>query len=256
MVDLHSHILPATDDGAVTLEDAVEMCRQAADDGADTIVATPHRFDGVHENPPVGVLRERLAFLQRAVGDRVRLVLGCELHFTHAIVEQLCDTREAIPIGDGPYVLIEFPPFGIPVGCESALYAITSAGFVPLVAHPERNRGVQEKPERYFNLSELGLYSQIDAASLLGKFGKEAEATARLLLSCNLGHAISSDTHSPRRRRPGLSKAREVARQIVGDEAASALVDANPRAIVEGRRVPYSPDAVAPRAKRSRWHIF
>src|SRR5262245_20757290 len=129
MVDLHAHILPNTDDGAATLEDAVEMCRQAAEDGADTIVATPHRFDGVHDNPPVDVLRERLAEVQRVGGNRIRLVLGCELHFTHAIVDQLCETRPAIPINGGPYVLIEFPPIAIPTGCESALYAITSAGF-------------------------------------------------------------------------------------------------------------------------------
>jgi protein-tyrosine phosphatase len=256
MVDLHSHILPGTDDGAVSLEDAVEMCHQAAADGADTMVATPHRFDGVHDNPPVEVLRDRLAELQRAVGDRIRLVLGCELRFTHGIVEQLVETREALPINDGPYVLIEFPPFALPAGCERAIYQIASAGYVPLIAHPERNRTVQEKPERFYNLAELGLYGQIDAASLLGKFGKEAEATARLLLECNLGHAISSDTHSPRRRRPGLSKACEVAKGIVGEEAAASLVDANPRAVVEGRPLPHAPEPTVPRAKRSRWYIF
>jgi protein-tyrosine phosphatase len=248
--------MPGVDDGAATLEDAVAMCRLAAEDGTDTIVATPHRFDGVHADLPVATLRERLAEVQAGVGDAVRLVLGCELHFTHSVVEQLCETREALPINDGPYVLLEFPPVAIPVGCEHALYKITAAGFKPLIAHPERNRAVQEHPERYFNLAELGLFGQIDAASLLGKFGKEAETTARLLLSCGLGHAISSDTHSPKRRRPGLSKARDVARQIVGDEAAAALVDANPRAIVEGRPVPHAPEPTVPRAKRPRWYIF
>jgi protein-tyrosine phosphatase len=232
------------------------MCRQAAADGTDTMVATPHRFDGVHDDPPVEVLRERLAELQRAVGDAIRLVLGCELHFTHAVVEQLRDRREALPINGGPYVLIEFPPFRLPVGCEHALYQLSSAGFVPLIAHPERNRAVQERPDKFYNLAELGLYGQIDAASLLGKFGREAEATARLLLECNLGHAIGSDTHSPRRRRPGLTKAREVARAIVGEEAAAALVDANPRAVVGGRPLPYAPEPTVPGAKRRRWYIF
>jgi protein-tyrosine phosphatase len=117
MVDLHSHILAGTDDGAATLEDAVEMCRQAAADGTDTMVATPHRFDGVHDDPPLAVLRARLAELQQAVGDTIRIVLGCELHFTHGIVEQLCENRDAVSINDGPYVLIEFPPFALPVGC-------------------------------------------------------------------------------------------------------------------------------------------
>lgn len=256
MVDLHAHILHGIDDGASTLEDAVEMCRQAAADGTDTIVATPHRFDGVHDNPPVEVLRERVSELQAAVGESIRIVLGCELHFTHAIVDQLCTTREALSINGGPYVLVEFPPFQIPTGCENAIYRLASAGFKPLIAHPERNRTVQQHPERFYNLCELGLYGQIDAASLLGKFGKEAEATARLLLECNLGHAISSDTHSPRRRRPGLTRARDIARQIVGDEAAAALVDSNPRAIVAGEPIPYAPDPTVPRTRRPRWFGF
>lgn len=255
MVDLHSHILPGIDDGAKTLEDAVEMCRLAAADGTDTMVATPHRYDGVHENWPVETLRERLAELQAAVGPAPRLVLGSELHFTHDIAERICDTRDAISINDGPYVLIEFPPFAIPVGCEAALYKITSAGFRPLVAHPERNLAVQEKPERYYNLAELGLYSQIDSASLLGKFGKEAEAAARLLLEHSMAHAISSDTHSPRRRRPGLSKALGVAADLAGEEAARALVDANPRAVVAGDALPFLPDPSPPRA-RKRWYLF
>ena len=257
MVDLHSHILPDTDDGAATLEDAVEMCRLAAEDGTEVMVATPHRFDGVHEDPPVRVLRERLARLQAAVGSSLRLVLGCELHFTHAIVEQLCETREAVSINDGPYVLVEFPPFAIPPGCEGPIYQLSSAGFRPVIAHPERNRGVQERPDRYYNLQELGLLSQIDGASLLGKFGRAAEATARVLLESNLAHAIGSDTHSPRRRRPGLSLAFKAARQIVGDEAARALVDANPRAIVEGqKRLPHAPDPVVPRSRKPRWYLF
>lgn len=256
MIDLHSHILPGTDDGAKTLEDAVEMCRQAAADGTTTMVATPHRFDGVYKSEPVDVLRRRLAELQQAVGPNPRLVLGCELHFTHDIVRHLIEAKDAITINDGPYVLIEFPPFAIPTGCEPVIYQIISAGFRPIIAHPERNIAIQDRPERYFNLSELGLYSQIDSASLLGKFGREAQTTAQRLLECNLCHAISSDAHSPRRRRPGLSRVYEVARDLVGDDVARALVIDNPQAVVDGEPLPYVPDAIPKPAKHSRWSFF
>lgn len=256
MVDLHSHILYGVDDGAATLDDAIEMAGQAAADGTEVMVATPHRFDGIHDNHPVEMLRERLAEIQTAVGDSIRLVLGCELHFTHAVVEQLVETGEAWGINGGPYVLLEFPPFTIPHGCEHAIYHLTSHGFRPLIAHPERNRMVQEKPEHFYNLAELGLYGQLDSASLFGKFGKEALATAKTLLRSNLVHAISSDTHSPRHRRPGLSAAYGVARGLVGEEAARALVDDNPRAVVEGQPLPYVPEASPPNARRNRWIFF
>ncbi len=256
MIDLHSHVLYGIDDGAETFEDSVAMCELAAADGTEVMVATPHRFDGIHENHPIELLRERLGLIQEAVGDRIRLVLGCELHFTHAVVEQLCTTKEGWGINDGPYVLLEFPPFSIPHGCENAIYRITSAGFRPLIAHPERNRTVQERPEFFFNLAELGLFSQVDSASLFGRFGKDAEATARTLLRNNLVHAISSDTHSPRRRRPGLSRAFAAARDIVGDEHARALVYDNPKAVVDGLPLPYVPEATSPKTKRSRWFFF
>lgn len=256
MIDLHTHILHGIDDGAETFEDAVAMCKLAAADGTEVMVATPHRFDGIHENHPIGLLQERLARIQEAVGDSIRLVLGCELHFTHAVVEQLCETGEGWGINDGPYVLLELPPFSIPHGCEHAIYKLTSHGFRPIIAHPERNRTIQEKPESFYNLAELGLYAQLDSASLFGKFGKDAQAAARLLLKNNLIHAISSDTHSPRRRRPGLSQAFAVARDAVGDEHARALVFDNPRAVVDGLPLPYVPDATSPRARRSRWFEF
>ncbi len=42
MIDLHCHILPALDDGALDLEDSVEMARQAEQDGIAVVCATPH----------------------------------------------------------------------------------------------------------------------------------------------------------------------------------------------------------------------
>ena len=42
MIDLHSHILPDVDDGAVTLEESLEIARDAVADGVEALAATPH----------------------------------------------------------------------------------------------------------------------------------------------------------------------------------------------------------------------
>lgn len=252
-VDIHTHILAGVDDGPRTLEDAVAMAHIAAEDGTDTIVATPHRFDGNHAMMPAAQLHERLAQLREAVGSSVRIVLGSEVRFTHEIVKHLCVSREALTINGGSYALVEMPPVGIPAGCERLVYELSSAGIKIVISHPERNRAVQERPDRYYNFTELGILSQIDGASLLGKFGSHAEATARLLLECRMAHAIASDGHSPRRRRPVLSEALEVARRVAGDAYAEALVDANPRAMVEDRPLPFAPEPIVPASRKRRW---
>jgi protein-tyrosine phosphatase len=256
MVDIHTHVLPGIDDGPGSLEDAAEMVLMAARDGTDTIVATPHRFDSVHPMPGVAELRESLARLQAAVGETVRLVLGSEVRFTHQIVEHICVTREAPTINGGSYALVEMPPFDLPAGCEGPIYELSSAGIRVVIAHPERNRAVQERPDRFYNFMELGIYGQVDSASLLGRFGKASEATARVLLECNMAHAIASDGHSPRRRKPVMSAAVEVASNLIGGEAARALVDANPRAMVEDRPLPHTPESVPPSSRRRRWFLF
>jgi protein-tyrosine phosphatase len=46
MIDLHCHILPHLDDGPETLQETLEMCRMAVEDGITTIVATPHQQNG------------------------------------------------------------------------------------------------------------------------------------------------------------------------------------------------------------------
>ena len=42
MIDIHTHILPGMDDGAVDILDTIEMARLAAMSGVTEIVATPH----------------------------------------------------------------------------------------------------------------------------------------------------------------------------------------------------------------------
>ncbi len=57
MIDIHAHILPAIDDGPETIEESIEICKVAANDGIRTIVATPHSKDGVYESKSAEILQ-------------------------------------------------------------------------------------------------------------------------------------------------------------------------------------------------------
>jgi protein-tyrosine phosphatase len=57
-------------------------------------------------------------------------------------------------------------------------------------------------------------------------------------------HVLATDAHDTKRRTPILSAARQTVSEDYSKEIAQALVDDNPRAIVNGKPLPYFPDPV------------
>lgn len=256
MVDIHSHILPEVDDGARNIGEAVEMCRLSARDGVRVMVATPHAHDGLHRTHEPAHLHKKVDELNGLLAGRPRIVLGCELRFTHASVNHICGDKSAPTIAGGPYALIEFPHTVIPVGSGRVMFELMSNDIRPVVAHPERNQLLMSEPERFYELVEMGVLGQLDAGSILGKFGKKVEETARVMLEHGLVHIIASDCHNTRNRLPGLSSAVAAVAEVVGNELADAMANVNPAAVVDGGAVPVRPEPAYPAKKRKKWLLF
>ncbi len=236
MIDIHCHLLPQVDDGPSSWEIAIEMCEMAADDGITHAVATPHanykyRYDrGEHQ--------ARLNELQSKIGNRLSLTLGCDFHFSYDNVQDALTNPGRYNIGNTRYLLVELSDFGIPPQLDDMIFALTSRGNVPILTHPERHPGLQKTPERVQHWAEMGMIAQITASSLLGNWGKPALKMATWLLEKRLVHVVASDGHSTGQRSPILSKARDFVAKKYGAYLASALVEHNPRAILEDRPLP------------------
>ena len=255
MVDIHSHILPQVDDGSSNLAESLEMCRASADDGVEVMVATPHAHDGLHQTHDPGFLREKVVELNEQLKGSPRIVLGCELRFTHELVRHLCETKSAPTINAGPYALVEFPHAIVPPGSEHPLFALMSKEITPITAHPERNMMLMREPERFYDLVSIGVLGQMDTGSITGQFGKRVQQAARVMLENGMIHFIASDCHNMRNRLPGMSRAVALTAEIVGEEYARAMAEDNPAAVVEGRSIPSLPAAVMPGKKR-KWRLF
>src|ERR1051326_2643510 len=93
VIDIHSHIMPEIDDGARTMEEAVEMARIAADDGIEFMVSTPHMFNGLSHNPEPPEILERVAALNEAFRGCLKILPGNEVHVSHDIAEQARNNR-------------------------------------------------------------------------------------------------------------------------------------------------------------------
>jgi protein-tyrosine phosphatase len=258
MIDIHCHILPGIDDGAVSLEEAVKMCRLAAEDGIKTIVATPHMFDGVHETPERETIRQKIGELMAASDGCVEIIPGGEIRYSHEIFEEAQQADSRIKINGSSYMLLEFAYQMVPHNLETTIFQMFNAGLTPVIAHPERNRRIQQQPKILATLVEHGAFIQIDAGSLTKSFGAEPYHTARRILEARLAHFIASDAHHAERRRPILSRAVAVAAEIAGEDYARALVIDNPAALIQDQAIPVQcePDLDALLGKKKKWFVF
>ena len=222
----------------------------AADDGIDTIVATPHVLRGRWQNTSREILEDAAAKLRERVGESPRILLGSEYFFAHDVAEVLATGNGIIPLAGSRYVLIEFASHAIPPFVDQPFYRLQLDGWTPVIAHPERNEIFRAKPNVLASLVRLGAKTQVTAASLLGDFGSEARSAALDWIAAGMVHVVASDAHNLRKRPPRMSEALAVVREKAGEAIANALFIENPRAVVEARRLPYDPEPRATEPKR------
>lgn len=233
MIDIHSHLLPGIDDGPRTWEESLALCRQVAEQGVTTSIATPHLIDGVYNNT-----QSRLVSLVRELNERLveagiplDVLPGAEVDVSSRHVLEITD--ELPRMGSGGAVLIEMPVAVVPPRIAETLFRVRARGLIPVLAHPERNEELQRKPDLAREWISAGAALQLDAESLLGLWGRHARACAEAVLRAGLYHAMASDAHSVERRPPRLDQALVRVRALVEGEA-HRLVNEGPRALLAG----------------------
>lgn len=233
MIDIHSHILPEVDDGPKSWETAVAMCRMAAQDGIEHMVATPHSNDRYFYDREY--LSGLLQNLQRRIGDRPKLSLGCDFHLSLENMQAALVTPEKYRIGNTRYLLVEFSNFGIPTQIDDWLSQMVEHGTRPILTHPERNPILQQSGERVLELVERGCAVQITASAITGFWGAKPRDMAQWFLKKEAVHFLATDAHDTSRRPPVLSEARKMVAKQFGEQLAAALVEGNPQAVVDDK---------------------
>jgi protein-tyrosine phosphatase len=251
-------VLPGVDDGAGSLEEALALCRCAVEDGTRIAVATPHSctHDAAPRRAPLDPARvaESTAVLQaglEAAGIPLELLPGMEVAVEPNLLEQ---TDALVTLAGSRYLLLEMPAQFVPPGMVELAFQLQLAGYVPVIAHPERNQAVIDRPALLYELVSRGCLAQLTAGSLTGAFGQVIQAASEVLLEAGLMHVIASDAHWFPERPTGLSAAVAEATKLVGPTRAAAMVTTTPRAILDDREVVGAPPSL-PRRKH-RWSLW
>lgn len=233
LIDLHSHILPGVDDGAQTLEDSLSIARMAVEDGIEVMAATPHFMPGLYDNQSDDI-RRRVAQLNQVLAEAsipLTVVTGSDAHIRPDFLSCL-QSGLILSLHDTRYVLFEPPHHVLPQRLEDLLFNILVSGFVPILTHPERLKWIEQNYSLVQRLAAEGVWMQITAGSLTGRFGKRPQYWAQRMLSEGLVSVLATDAHNVRSRPPLLSEGFQAAVSEVGLDEATHLVVTRPAGVL------------------------
>lgn len=189
--DWHSHILPGVDDGIPSMEKSLEVLDYYEKKGVKKVWLTPH----IMEDYPNEIedLKSRFEELTKEYEGEIELRLAAE-NMLDSLFEERLEKRELLPIGeDGNHLLVETSYFNPPMNFDELLDDVMSAGYYPILAHPERYRYMNETD--YRQLKQRGVLFQTNFMSLVGMYGETARNKAEWLLKNGMIDLTGSDVH-------------------------------------------------------------
>ena len=263
MIDLHSHILPGLDDGSKNLEETLGMVRQLHEAGFKTLIATPHVIEGRTFLSPPEILEttEQVRKSVAEAGIPVDILPGAE-NYIFPDLAKWAREGELVTLGNtGKYILVEFPMLEIPRYTDQVFFDLQVLGITPVLAHPERNKGLADEPERILAWAKKGILFQLDLRSVSGHYGTQPKLLAELMLHSDLIHFVGSDAHRVSRSNQSYPEALRSVEKLVGKSRFEELALINSLTMLEGKsllreRDYYLNEQVINKRKGGFWNLF
>lgn len=249
LVDLHCHFVPGVDDGARDLDEASEQLREYEKQGILTVVTTPHLAASSAHGARRDEIEQAFSDLSElAKREHPAITLGLSFEFRLDDPDADLSDRE-IGLGEGGRLLVEFPMLAMPAYPDRMLEIVFAADWSPVLAHPERYSGVERSYGWIARWREMGALMCLNAGSLWGEHGGEAQRVAHRMLADGTADLIASDNHARPHRAATVRQAWDYLAEAGCEEQANLLVSTNPAAVLSGE--PLAP--VPPCEPRSGW---
>lgn len=195
--DLHSHLLPALDDGVESFDESVEIIKEMRDLGFKKIITTPHIMKDFYDNS-IEAIKEKANELKLILKEQsidVTIEVAAEYYLDEHLLELIDKEDELLTFGDR-YLLFETSFMNQPFYLNDFIFKAKSRGFNPVLAHPERYAYIQSNPELVDDLITRGVFLQLNINSISGYYSKPVKKMAEKLIDSKKIHFLGSDCHN------------------------------------------------------------
>jgi protein-tyrosine phosphatase len=198
--EFHSHLLPGIDDGVKSFEESIHIISSFKKMGVKRIITTPHIMMDYFKNTPE-IIYSKLDALKAELQKKnidIKIEAAAEYYLDEGFMEKLEKEEPLLTFGD-KYILFETSYINPSSYFNSAVFAMKSQGYKPILAHPERYPYLYDKTlDKFKELYDTGIYFQINTNSLIGYYDKEAKKFAEKLIDNKMVDFIGSDCHGIR----------------------------------------------------------
>jgi len=197
--DIHSHILPGIDDGAPDIETSLQLVKGLMQLGITSTVATPHVIADLYRNTPQTILTA-LGVLQTACKEEsldITITAAAEYMLDDYFIKLLRSGQPLLAVHKN--IILTEQSYATPThNLNEIAFDLISAGYRPIMAHPERYPFYHGNYEAYTHLKDMGFLLQVNLLSLTGYYGKPVTKAAKFIFNNDLADLVGTDLHHPR----------------------------------------------------------
>jgi protein-tyrosine phosphatase len=194
-IDIHSHLLPGIDDGAKTFGDSLRLTNALQGFGTSQIITTPHIIQYFWENTKdiIQATEEVTSMELKKNNMHIPFRAAAEYMMDDYFVK-LFQSGTLLTLKDN-YVLVEMSYLNAPIQLYSILFDLQVAGYIPVLAHPERYTFYHNNFDEYTKLINAGCLLQLNLLSVVGYYGEGITEIAKKLLKKGMYSFVGSDAH-------------------------------------------------------------
>lgn len=239
MIDIHNHIIFGVDDGPKTIDESLNILREAVDLGISEIIATPHfrRDFFIYSNNDMinnyNLLIEKI----NEENIDIKLHLGHEAYLTNTLLKDIQDGN-CLTLAKSQYILVELPTLNNFYYIKKILFDLGNLNLTPIIAHCERLVNSKTNYKQLLDLKDMGCFLQVNASFIIGNFNQyHLRQWIFKQLSLEVIDFVASDSHNLYKRKNNLLEAKKRLANKISKERLELIFTVNPKRIINNESI-------------------